>query len=182
MTDRKLIAEKIRVQYNQFNEVKNCLKKFRLLARVAARKPLLRPVNKAEQLNWAKLHQNWTTEEWNQVLWTDELKFETFGSKPRVYVRRFPRERYEKYLVPTVKHGGDSVTILGCFRGENVGILHKIEGIMAEEVYKDILETIAVPFGEQLFAQQYIFMQDNNPKHTSKICKNFLEDLQRKYF
>ena len=113
------------------------------------------------------------------MLWTDESKFELFGSKRRVFVRRYAGERYsEKCLVPTVKHGGGSVTVWGCFGGENVELIHRIEEIMTKEIYREILEQQVLPSGERLFPDQYVFMHDNDPKHTSKICKSYLEDLQ----
>jgi len=31
-------------------------------------------------LVWAKEHRHWTEEDWKKVFWTDESKFEVFGS------------------------------------------------------------------------------------------------------
>lgn len=61
-----------------------------LRGRVAMKKLLLRNVDKKKRLEWAKKHANWIAQNWNSVLWTDESKFEIFGSKRRVYVRRYP--------------------------------------------------------------------------------------------
>lgn len=46
------------------------------------RKPLLRLQNK-KQLQWGLKHSDWTEEDFKNVLWTDESKFELFGSKRR---------------------------------------------------------------------------------------------------
>ena len=46
-------------------------------------KPYLRLANKRKRLIWAKEHRHWTEEDWNKVLWTDESKFEVFGSHRR---------------------------------------------------------------------------------------------------
>uniref|UniRef100_A0A8C9T4M7 Transposase Tc1-like domain-containing protein n=1 Tax=Scleropages formosus TaxID=113540 RepID=A0A8C9T4M7_SCLFO len=35
---------------------------------------------------WAMKHRHWITEDWKKVLWTDESKFEIFGSSCRVFV------------------------------------------------------------------------------------------------
>lgn len=186
LSDRKLTAPKITSIYNSSNDVpigvstvKNRLKKAGLNGRVAAKKPLLRIVNKRKRLLWAQEHKNWTVEMWTNVLWTDETKFEIFGSKRRVFVRRFVGERFSKdCLVSTVKHGGGSLMIWGCFGGGRVGRIHRIHGIMNKEMYRDILENVAVPSGEQLFKSEYTFMHDNDPKHASKLCKGYLDDLQ----
>ncbi|XP_065672167.1 uncharacterized protein LOC136089991 [Hydra vulgaris] len=75
LLNRRYTAEKIRSVYNQFNDlkistftVKNRLKKFGLHGRVAARKSLLRPINKTKRLIWAKNHQHWSIKEWKNVL------------------------------------------------------------------------------------------------------------------
>lgn len=60
---------------------------------IAAKKPLLRVINKKKRLHWAKTHKHWTVEDWEKVLFTDESKFEIFGSKRRQFVRRLPGER-----------------------------------------------------------------------------------------
>ena len=43
-----------------------------LHGRVADKTPNLRCGNKAKRLNWARKHQKWAAEKWQQVLWTDE--------------------------------------------------------------------------------------------------------------
>ena len=83
-----------------------------LYGRVAAKKPLLRSVNVRKRLKWAKKHKNWSIEQWKQVLWTDESKFEIFGSKRRMYCRRKSDERHTPQCVkPTVKFGGGSLMV-----------------------------------------------------------------------
>ena len=142
---------------------------------VAARKPLLRPVNKKKRLLWAKNHVGWKPEQWKSVLWTDESKFEIFGNRRRQFVRRRPGERYlEACLTPTVKHGGGSVMVWGCFTEEGVGELVKIDGIMRKEHYHRILQNNAIPSGIGLAGYGFTFQQDNDPKHTSLLCRNYL--------
>ena len=55
-----------------------------LHARTAVQKPLLRKQNHVERLQSQK---DWTIDMWNKVLWTDESKFEIFGTNRRAYVR-----------------------------------------------------------------------------------------------
>ena len=38
--------------------------------------------NNKKRLAWAKKHEQWTLEWWKSVLWSDESKFEMFGSNP----------------------------------------------------------------------------------------------------
>ncbi|MGH0182638.1 UNVERIFIED_CONTAM: hypothetical protein FKN15_010133 [Acipenser sinensis] len=59
--------------------VRRSLVRSGLHGRLAAKKPYLRRGNKAKRLNYARKHRNWGAEKWQQVLWTDESKFEIFA-------------------------------------------------------------------------------------------------------
>lgn len=146
-----------------------------LKGRVAARKALLRSVNKKKRLQWARKHVNWGPEDWKKCLFTDESKFEIFSNKRRVYVRRGKNERMlPQCILPTVKHGGGSVMVWGCFGNNQVGDLVQVKGIMKKEQYHQILCKHAVPCGKRLIGNGFVMQQDNDPKHTSKLCQKYL--------
>jgi transposase len=141
---------------------------------------LLRKQNKRKRLLWARKHQHWTIQQWKKVLWTDESKFEIFGSKTRTYVRRCAGERVlEACTKASVKHGGGSVMVWGCFGNNQVGDLVKIEGILLKEGYKSNLEQHVLPNGRRLIGRGFIFQEDNDPKHSSKLCRNFMADKEK---
>lgn len=128
---------------------------------------MLRTANKKKRLTWARNHEAWTTDDWRNVLWTDESKFELIGSKRRVFVRRSAGEKMlPECVVPTVKHGGGSVMVWGCFSANGVGDLIRIDGILNKERYKNILQHHAIPSGIRLIGQNFILQQDNDPKHS----------------
>lgn len=184
--NRRLTAPEIQATINKtrtkpisLTTVKRRLRKKGLFGRVAVRKPLLRPQNRKKRLEWALRHQHWTEEDFKNVLWTDESKFEIFGSKRRIYVRRNAAEKMlPECVVPTVKHGGGSVMVWGCFSSCGVGDLVRIDGIMRKEEYKTILENNAVPSGLRLIGPGFVFQQDNDPKHSSKLCRGYLDQMQ----
>lgn len=141
-----------------------------------ARKLLFRPANKCKRLILAKKHKNWTVAQWKRVLWTDKSKFEIFGSRRRVYVRRRTSERMiPACVVPTVKHGGGNVMIWGCFAGDTLGDIYRVPGILNQHGYHSILQRHAIPSGTRLIGDRFVLMQDNDPKHTCKLCKNYLQ-------
>ena len=45
----------------------------------------------------------------------------------------------QKNTIPTMKHGGGSIMLLGCFAAGGTGALHKIDGMRTEH-YVDILK------------------------------------------
>lgn len=83
------------------------LKRAHLVARSPAIKPLISKKNRIARLAFARRHLLWTTsEEWSKVIWSDESKFNLFGSDGLRYVRRPTGKRWDpKYVIPTVKHG-----------------------------------------------------------------------------
>ena len=94
------------------NTVKQRLREVKLFGRVAVKKPLFRRRNKQKRLKWAQEHKTWTIEQWKNVLWTGKSKFEIFGQRCRVYVRRLLTEKMNpNCLTPIVKHGRGSVMV-----------------------------------------------------------------------
>ena len=169
------LAETSGVQVHA-STVRRALIKEGLNGRVARAKPLLRKVNKTKRLKYARSHRNWTSEQWKNVLWTDESKFEIFSSKRRQYVRRRNGESLKEIcLKPTIKHGGGSINVWGCLSANGVGDLVRIDGIMNAEKYKQILIHHGIPSGKRLIGNKFIFQQYNDPKNTANIVKRYLE-------
>ena len=109
-----------------------------LHGRIAAKKPLRKDTNN-KRLAWAKKHEQWT-DRWKSVLWSDESEFEIFGSNRRVFVRRKDHPfTYSAYVVSCVKHGGGGVMVWGCFAGDTVCDLFRIQGTLNQHGYHSIL-------------------------------------------
>jgi transposase len=115
--------------------VKRRLNRFGLHGRVARKKTIcFSPKSPAAPA--VREHVNWTPRDWARVLWSDESKFQRFGSDGRTYVRRRPGEEFNpKCLKPTVKGGGGSVMVWGAFSRNGPGPIHRINGIMDRFVY-----------------------------------------------
>ena len=62
-----------------------------------------------------------------------------------------------------------------CFGGDTIaGIFFKIEGTLNQHGYHSILQRHAVPSGLCLVGPPFIFQQHNDPKHASRLCKDYL--------
>ena len=72
-------------------------------------------------------------------------------------------------VVPTVKHGGGVMMLWGCFAGDTVCDLFRIQGTLNEHVYHSILQQYTIPSGLRLVGLSFVFQQDNDPKHTSRV-------------
>ena len=146
------------------------------MAGLQSKNPHLRKGNTTKRLKFAQRHKNWSAEQWKSVLWSDESKFEIFGTKRRQYVRRRNGEQFKDMsLQPTIKYGGGSVQVWGCISAGGVGDLFKIDDIMNAEKYRQILIHHAVPSGRRLVGPNFIFQHDNDPKHTAKKVNDYLQ-------
>ena len=74
--------------------------------------------------------------------------------------------------MPTVKHGGGSVMVWGCFTKKGVEKLVILDRTMNCFYYRRILEENLLPSVQQLgLGMNFIFMHDNDPKHTSPLIE-----------
>ncbi|KAL0196630.1 hypothetical protein M9458_005170, partial [Cirrhinus mrigala] len=114
----------------------------------------------------------------NKILWSDETKIELFGLNSKRYVWRKPGTAHHlSNTVPTVKHGGGSIMLWGCFSAAGTGRLVAIEGKMNAAKYRDILDENLLQSAQDLrLGRRFTFQQDNDPKHTAKITKEWLHN------
>ena len=107
----------------------------------------------------------------NKILWSDETKIVLFDLNAKRHVWR------KLGTIPTVKHGGGSIMLWGCFSAAGTGRLVRIEAKMKEGKYREILDENPLQNTQDLrLGQRFTFQQDNNPKHTVKTTQEWLWD------
>ncbi|CAO4365735.1 unnamed protein product [Caenorhabditis nigoni] len=125
------------------------------MGRRSVKKPLISKKNQAARMKWAEDYLNWTRQDWNKVLWSDESKVMFFGSDEIQWIRRPVGSRYDpKYQLST--HGGP---------------LHRVKGIIDQHVYKDIVQNQILPHLKSI-GRGILYQQDNDPNHTDLLVKN----------
>ncbi|KAG2465241.1 TCB1 transposase, partial [Polypterus senegalus] len=149
-----------------------------LYGRVGRRKPLLSERHMAARLEFAKRHLKYSQNMRNKILWSDVTKIELFGVNARGHIWRKPGTAHRQAnTIPTVKHGGGSIMLWGCFSVAGTGRLVRIKGKMTAAMYRDILDENLLQNALDLrLGRRFIFQQDNDPKHTAKISKEWLQD------
>ncbi|XDV18669.1 hypothetical protein PO909_024315 [Leuciscus waleckii] len=143
------------------------------------RVPFLSAEKRKLTLQFTRAHQNLTIHDWKSILWSDETKIELFGLNSKRYVWRKPGTAHHlSNTVSTVKHGGGSIMLWGCFSAAETGRLVAIEGKMNAAKYRDILDENLLQSALDLrLGRRFTFQQDNDPKHTAKITKEWLHNI-----
>ena len=107
------------------------LHKSRLYGRVARWNPLLRKRHKAARLKFAKRHVKDSESMKQKILWSDETKTELFGLNATLYIwQKLSIANHPSNTIPTVKHGGGSIMLWGCFSATGTGRPVRIKGTM----------------------------------------------------
>ncbi|KAG1492323.1 hypothetical protein G6F53_012946 [Rhizopus delemar] len=115
-------------------------------------------------------------QDWKRVIWSDGTKVNRFGSDGKLYAWKQPNEKLKRrHVKQTVKHGGGSLMVWSCISWYGVGHIVDVGKNMDKSVYLSVLQDDLVKsmadYCEEndLRMADFEFMQDNGPKHKSKI-------------
>lgn len=158
--------------------VYRALKEQGLEAGKKIKKPALSPKNVRERLAFAKSHKDWTVDDWQRVIWSDETKINRFCSDGMSWCWKSGGcNLQDQHVSQTVKFGGGSITIWACMTHKGPGFMCRVEGGMNKELYgrvlKEELQMTIDHYG--LDRDEVIFQQDNAPCHKAKDITQWLE-------
>jgi hypothetical protein len=127
--------------------------------------PMLTARHIETRTTWAQAHMN---DDWSYTIFTDETAFDLFRNKIRRWHKdgQRPIHRLPKECQKVMAWGGISLngkTPLFCFTE-----------IMDGPFYVNILQAQLLPVAQRLCGRNWRLQQDNDPKHTSRVAKNFL--------
>ena len=70
---------------------------------------------------------------------------------------------------------------MGAFANCKVKNFHQVKGYLNETGYHSILQHHMIPFGTWLVGQEFVVMQDNDPKHTNKLCQRYIKRKEKQH-
>ncbi|EED13759.1 annexin ANXC4 [Talaromyces stipitatus ATCC 10500] len=136
--------------------------------------------HKRVRLAWALEHINWTVEQWNRILWTDET-WVTPGFHTRIWVTRKAGEELDETCLRTAHPRERGWMFWASFHGDAKGpclFWEKEWGTIGSESYRERIVPIIDGYTRLMNRQPSTFlqlMQDGTPGHASK---DTIEELQ----
>jgi len=183
-TDRQQSVEQLTENFNELGlktvsaaTIRRNLYELGYHGRAGVRKPFVSEVNRGKRHVWCRERRNWS-EEWNNIIWSDESRFVLFQNDAHHWVWRKPHEKYDvECLLPTVKQGSPGVMVWGCFLNNTPGPFVIIEETVNARKYLEILENHFLPFYESLDGENvHVFQDDNATVHRAKIVVDWKAD------
>ncbi|KAG0896315.1 hypothetical protein G6F33_013558 [Rhizopus arrhizus] len=119
-TARKVHDKLMELGYSiSYKTAINVVKSMNFFSAIKVKKPLLTAKHMKRRLAWAKKYQNWTTDDWRRVVFSDETKVNIWGSD-----------------------GCGSLMMWGSMTYEGPGYACQIyDGTMNSDLYQHILDT-----------------------------------------
>ena len=133
--------------------------------------PMISDVNKAKRSEFAQMCLD-TEDSFVNVIWTDEssVQLTCHCQTMRVKIGK------ERVLKPAAKHAVKVHVWAGTSKRGAMNMC-VFDQTMDGVLYTQILEQYLLPIIEKHFCDtEYRFMQDNDPKHTSRVAKDFYQE------
>lgn len=156
--------------------VRNAIKSNGFNSRIARKKFFVSKINKEKRIQFAKTYVGNPADFWSNWIFTDESKYNISGAdgNQRVW-REVNKELDPKNMIGTVKHGGGNIMVWGCMSAHGVGKLHFVEGNMDQYQYIEILKKNLHSSADKMgLSGNFVFQQDNDPKHSAMNTKLWL--------
>jgi len=147
---------------------------------LAKKRAKLTPEHAQKRLAWARAHQNWTAEDFEGVIWSDECSVERSRNPQQKWIFRSASEKWHPECIRGVGKGkGIALMVWGCFWGKNRGTFVPLVVKSVDRwVYLQWLEICLIPVLNRVrnTLGDPIFQQDNSTVHTAQAVLEWFEE------
>ncbi|CDF39120.1 unnamed protein product [Chondrus crispus] len=130
--------------------------------------------HKTARVAWATEKVTWTIPDWNNVVWSDEKKFNLDG--PDGFACCWHDLRREDLIFSKRQQGGGSLMVWGAFAGGKKCELAILEGKQTAVKYIGTLESFLLPFADQELGPSWVFQQDGALIHCAHIVREWFNE------
>lgn len=166
--------------------VRSILKERGYGRRIARQVPFLTKKQKKARMHWAQKYKSFTSQDWQEVAFSDECYIYLGDDRGRIYITRRPDEVLrEECLVPTFKQSSICVMVWACIIQGRKGPLIVLEypggrggGMNTARYREQVLDGVFLDWYKEMKLQRgpITFQQDNAPCHTSKSTQRWFTD------
>ena len=164
--------------------IKNICRRYGITHWRARKRPALDLSHVKARLAWAKAHKDWTVEQWENWMWSDECSAERGKGKRAEWCFGTPAQKWDPKMVTTYSKSKDiSVMVWGCFWKKD-GVIGRSDLYILDcdyeskkhgyssRSYLDVLED-QIP---KCWQPGLVFMQDGASIHTAKSVQDFFTE------
>lgn len=157
--------------------IRHALRKAGFSRRVTRQKPSISEANRLLRLAWAREHVNWTKEQWESILWSDETWVNGIRHR-KIWVIRRSNEEYDPTCLITRAPGrGPGWMFWACFFGSKKGsclFWEKDWGTINKQSYCERI--VPLVHGWMMMSSSLLFVQDNAPGHAAQYTRDELQE------
>jgi transposase len=165
--------------------VRRVLHKEGLHRRKARKVVYLKHAHKVARRKWAKDCKEFTEENWERIIWSDESYIYIGDDQGTVWVTRAPDEEYdEDCVIPTFKQSSIRLMVWGCIMHKKKGPLVILEypggrggGMTADRYQEQVLDKVLYNYYLRMSEEKgmVLFQQDGASSHTAKSTRAWFE-------
>lgn len=173
---KELLKNEFKIEASE-TLIRNTLDKHMVKCFDKVSKPALEPRHMKTRLSFSKKNADASYSSWQNVLFSDESKFNLFGSDGNTKVWCYERARNEQQNIKAIKKfGGGNLMVWGIICAKGVGKILRVNHTMNAEAYCNILREglIGTLDMHSLHLSAVTFMHDNASCHAAKKTKEWL--------
>jgi DDE superfamily endonuclease/Transposase len=129
-----------------------------------------------QRLAFVSNYGGWNESQWNTVLFSDETHV-ILGGNGQVWVQRPEDTAFLSQFMTQRDPFPEKISLWGCFSAQGIGASRVFDGTMDSRLLTDTFTQYMKPHALETWpAQQWYFLQDNAPYHTSNESRAWLHN------